>query len=137
MAGEHMGDRQPLGNLLDAASDLRRRRRDLERKGNVVETGPVGEKRHVLEDEAEPALARLEKGGVAACQHDLAPIRPVEPGNRLEQRRLAGIGWPDDREELAARGAQEMSLSAVTPPGKVLVSASTPSQLMDPSPPDR
>ena len=57
--------------------------RDVVANRHVLEGGVV------LEDEADVALLRLQRGGVVARQQDLSGVRRLEPGDDPKQRRLS------------------------------------------------
>jgi hypothetical protein len=82
--------------------------RDRERKQHVLLGSQDRDQVEELEDEAElvPAQARelgvVETGDVLAVERDRARCGPVEPGEDVHQRRLAGAGGPHDRAEVAA-----------------------------------
>jgi hypothetical protein len=59
------------------------------------------EERIGLEDEADAPLLRLEVGDVAAGDQDAAGRRRHQPRHQRQDRRLAGPGRPEDRQELA------------------------------------
>ena len=73
-----------------------------------------------LEDEAHPAgavvgaLARRHRAELDALDQHLAAVDPVEPGEAVEQRRLAGAARAHDRDHLAARTAKLTPRSACT-----------------------
>ena len=85
--------------LIDAAA--------LQREGDVLRHRHVRPDRVGLEDHAEAALVRrherrgrrVEHG--AAVDDDPARVRPLEPGDRAEHRRLAGARRAEDREQPA------------------------------------
>ena len=94
--------------------------------GDVVERGLAAQQVEVLEHEPDPP--RPERGqppvGQAvdplAGDRDLAARRPVERAEHVEQRRLAGPGRPDDREQLPGvdrRGRRRAARPRAARPG--------------------
>src|SRR5262249_46500446 len=99
----------------------------------------VGEHRHpreqveILEDEshgAEPppvARALAEAGEIDSCPRDHAALRDLDPGQDVEERRLAAAGGPSESDSRARgegeggeRGKRGMSsASTIPPPGSV------------------
>ena len=77
------------------------------RQHDVFLGGEIGEEVVELIDEADAvaaqagALAIAESAAGPAVDDDLAGGRPLEQGGDVEQRRLAGAGWPDQGDELA------------------------------------
>ena len=77
--------------------------------GDVLERRRVLGEEELLEDEADPRraqrgeLAVRELGDVEAGDRDPARGRAVERAHEVQQRRLAGAGGADDRDQLAAR----------------------------------
>ena len=59
------------------------------------------EQRVVLEHEADIALLHGLVRGVLVAEEDGAAGRPLEPGDQPQQRRLAGTGGPQKRDQLA------------------------------------
>ena len=74
----------------------------------------AGEELRVLRHEADP-LAQLVQvhvdGGVAVVE-DVAGLRPVEPDQQLDERRLARARGPDERDRVAARRRRRRCRSA-------------------------
>src|SRR5262249_55433747 len=68
---------------------------------DVLEHVHVSEQRVVLEDEADPPVARAALGGVLAVERDRAGVGVLEPGDQPEQRRLARARGAEQRDELA------------------------------------
>ncbi len=60
------------------------------------------EERIVLEDEADAALAHGDIGGVLLAEIDRAAVGIFEAGDHAQDRRLAGTGRAEQRDELAA-----------------------------------
>ena len=76
---------------------------------HVVEAAHVVEEPDVLEgpcDAAARHLVGLEAGDVPAVEHDAAAGRLEEPRDVVEERRLAGPVWSDERENLPALDAE-------------------------------
>jgi len=72
-----------------------------EAEGDVLEDAHVSEQRVMLKDEADVALAGMHAGRVVAVKGDRAGVRRLEAGDDTEQRRLAGAGRPEQRQQLA------------------------------------
>ena len=51
----------------------------------------------------------VERGEIDAVDRDRAGIGPLEPGDEVEQRRLADARLADDRDELAARDVERQA----------------------------
>ena len=75
---------------------------DLERKADVVRHGQMREQGVTLKDHAEVAALRRQMGDHALVDEDVAGRRLDEPGDRHEDRRLAGPRRAQQREEIAA-----------------------------------
>ena len=91
-----------LEQLVDARSNLGLRPlAHGQPEADVVPDGHVLERRVVLEDEADPALLRRERGRVLARDHDLAGVRLLEPGDHAQERRLAAAARPEQRRQRA------------------------------------
>jgi len=95
-----------LEQAAHAARDLARAgplvaRTNAQPEGDIVEDGHMTEKRILLEDEADAALAQAERGRVFAVEADGAFLRRGETGDGAEQRRLAGAGGPEQRQQFA------------------------------------
>ena len=89
-----------------AAADLglgrpRRAGPDLQAEADILGHGHVPEQRVVLEHEADIALLHGAVRGVLVAEKDGAAGRPLEPGDQAQQRRLAGAGGPEKRDQLA------------------------------------
>ena len=74
-----------------------------QRKGDIFCHAHVREQRVALEHQPEIALLRRQAGDIAPIEQDRALVRMHEAGNRHQQRRLAGPGRPQQRQELARR----------------------------------
>src|SRR5262249_55318406 len=70
---------------------------------NVLEDAEMPEERVVLEDEADVPLAHRRVGHVLVGVADGARVGGLEPGDDAEERRLAGAGRAEEREQRAAR----------------------------------
>ena len=66
----------------------------------------MAEQRVVLEDEADIALLHGLVRGVLVAEEDRALGRPLQPGDQPQQRRLAGTGRPEQRDQLARADVQ-------------------------------
>jgi hypothetical protein len=64
--------------------------------------GHVREQRVVLEHHADVALVRRHADDLAVAEQDAAGVGPGEAGQHHQQRRLAGPGRSEQRQELAA-----------------------------------
>ena len=99
-----IGQVDQLEQLVDAAPDLLPGlAAHLQREGDVLADGHVGEERVGLEDHADRPLAGGHVGQVAPGDLDDARIGPLEPGDAAEQRRLAAARGAEERDELARR----------------------------------
>jgi hypothetical protein len=90
----------------DAAADLglgraRPAGADAQAEGDVLEHRHVLEERVVLEHEAHPALLHGGPRGVLLAEEHRAFGRRFEAGEDAKQRRLAGAGGAEQRQELA------------------------------------
>jgi hypothetical protein len=78
---------------------------DLQRQQHVVEHAAVEQQLLVLEDQPEVA-AQVGNGAapqareVLAIDHQAAGSRPLDGGDQLDQRRLAGAGMAGDEDHL-------------------------------------
>src|SRR5204863_232345 len=85
---------------------------ELERQQQILLDGEQRDEVEELEDEADvpPAEARarllVERGEVGAVDAHAARRRPVDAGDHVEQRRLAGAAAPHQHDDLAAREGQ-------------------------------
>ena len=61
----------------------------------------MAEQRIVLEHEADIALLHGLVRGVLVAEEDGALGRALQPGDQPQQRRLAGAGRPEQRDQLA------------------------------------
>jgi hypothetical protein len=68
---------------------------------DVLEHGEVIEKRVVLEHETDAALARADRGHVAALEAYRAAIRELEAGGHAQQCGLAATGRSEQGEQPA------------------------------------
>src|SRR5262249_10286042 len=68
---------------------------DLQPEADVLEHGHVLEGGVVLEDEADFALLRWRLRDIAALDQRPAGVERLQPGNRPQQRRLAGAAGPE------------------------------------------
>src|SRR6185312_7063028 len=88
---------------LNAPCDLgRRHAAQLQRKRDVARDVHVREERVALEHEAYVALVGCEAHDLALAEAHAADVRPDEPGQDHQERRLAGAGGSEQRQELAA-----------------------------------
>ncbi len=79
-----------LQQLADALLDLGLRPLlHAQTERDVLVHGHVPERGVVLEDEADPAALRRERRHVRAVEEDAARVRPLEPGDHAQKRRLA------------------------------------------------
>ena len=69
----------------------------------------------MLEDEADPALARRHVRDVAAVERDAAVIDLGQARDHAQQRALAAAAGPEQHEELALPISSETSLTTGTP----------------------
>ncbi len=81
-----------------------------EAEGDIVEHRHVAEERIVLEHEADAALARIDPEHALSFDPDVARIRPFEPGDDAQKRRLARARGPEQSQELAAVDRQADAL---------------------------
>ena len=84
-----------------ACGGPRRARPHLQAKADIVGDRHVAEQRVVLEDEADIALLHALLRRVVVAEEDGALGRPLQPGDQPQQRRLAGAGRPEQRDQLA------------------------------------
>ena len=77
-----------------------------QRKGDVLGHRHVRKQRVALEHHRDAALVRRHAGEVALAHHEPAGIRLLEPGQHHQQRRLAGTGRAQQRDERARRDLQ-------------------------------
>ena len=89
-----------LEQLGHALLDLRARpAANLEPERNIVPDGHVLEGGVVLEDEADAARLRRDVRHVASLEVDAALVRPLEPCDHTQQRRLAAAARPEQRRQ--------------------------------------
>ena len=62
--------------------------------------------RILLENEGGVAFGRRQRRGIVAADVDRAGIRPLQPGDQPERRRLAGAGRPEQHDEFAVGDVQ-------------------------------
>ena len=99
---EQLREPEQLGDLVDAASDLRLLRpADLQAVAEVVADAHVRVERVRLEDHRDVAVPRREVGDVAAADLDRALGDLLEAGDHAQQRRLPAARRPDEDDELA------------------------------------
>ena len=96
-----------------------------ERQHHVVEDAAVVEQLLVLEHEAQVApqvgqRGALQRADVLAVDQHRAAARPLDRGNQLEQRRLAGARMPGDERELARLDAEGDALQRLLAAGVAL-----------------
>ena len=73
---------------------------------DVLDRCHAGERPELLERARDPEVADLvgtEGGDVVAVEGDPAGVRPLEAGDQIEERGLAGAVRPDDADQLARR----------------------------------
>ncbi len=88
----------------DAAADILARgafaaRLDAQAEGDVFEDGHMAEEGVVLEDEADAALAGVERGGVLAVEVDGAAVGGIQPGDDAEEGGFAATGGTEQSDE--------------------------------------
>ncbi len=92
--------------ILDPLADLGVRRALSARpraqaEGDVLGDIHVPEQRIILEHEADAAPAHRHGERIAAIEQHAPAARLLEPGNDAQQRRLAGAGRPEQRDQFA------------------------------------
>ena len=60
----------------------------------------------MLEDETDAPLLDRERSRILSVESKRAFAHRLEPGDKAQERRLAGAGWSEQRNELARRDAQ-------------------------------
>ena len=93
---------------------------DPHRQHDVLGRGHRREQVERLEDEADPVAAQqrerlvAQRGDLGVAEVHLARGRPVEAGEHVQQRRLAGAGRPHDRGEAGPRSRPTLTSSSAT-----------------------
>ena len=102
LAVEHLLQAQDARDLVDPRGDVALGRlAQLQAEAEVPAHRQMRVERVVLEDHRDVALARVEPGDVPAADVDRAGRRLLDPGDQLEQRRLAAARRADEHHELA------------------------------------
>ena len=101
------GEADDAEQLVDALADLvLRALADAHAEGDVVAHGHVLERGVVLEDEADPALLRRDRGHVLVADDHRALVGDLEAGDDAQQRRLPGARGAEQRGERSVRDLQ-------------------------------
>jgi hypothetical protein len=83
----------------------------------------VREERVVLEDEPDVPLFRRQVGALVepdlVAERDSSAVRPREPGERAQERRLSGARRPDDCDGLVADVEAQLEVERTEPERKV------------------
>ena len=111
-------------SCVEAPRELRAARRRprpvLDAEEDVLEHRPVRDERRLLRDHRDPVRERVARRAVvdaAPVDPELAVVGPVDAGDDLAERRLAGAVLADERvDRAAARSRGRCPTSACTPP---------------------
>ncbi len=99
-------------SAVDAAEPLERLHAD----EDVLGDGQIGEERRLLEDDRDPGGLRLlgvVEDRLLAVEHEPAGVGPVDAGEDLDERRLAGAVLPDEAVHLAGEQLDVAVLESV------------------------
>ena len=103
LMSEDVADLQERGNLLDLLFyDVLRRAARRQRARDVVERRHVRKEREVLKRHADASTLGRRVRHVLPGQHDRPDVGRLDPRHETKQDGLAGAGWAEDANDLAA-----------------------------------